>query len=114
MSDLAISAISTSLDGLAAQERIIAQNLANTDTPGYTASQVNFEDSLRNAIAKGDPSQASITTTPTTDPANVNGNNVNVDTQSVALTSTALQYQLMTSAMNNELHLLHESMRSDL
>jgi flagellar basal-body rod protein FlgB len=114
MSDLAISAISASLDGLAAQERIIAQNLANADTPGYTAAQVNFEDSLRSAIAKGDPSQFSVTTTPTTDPANVNGNNVSVDEQSVSLTGTALQYQLMTSAMNNELHLLHESMRSDL
>ncbi|HEY3832354.1 MAG TPA: flagellar basal body protein [Acidimicrobiia bacterium] len=114
MSDLAISAISASLDGLAAQERIIAQNLANADTPGYTAGQVNFEDSLRSAIAKGDPTKTSITTTPSTDPANVDGNNVSVDEQSVSLTGTALQYQLMTSAMNNELHILHESMRSDL
>jgi flagellar basal-body rod protein FlgB len=114
MSDLAISAISASLDGLAAQERITAQNLANADTPGYIAGRVDFESSLKNAIASGDPSKFAISTAPSTDPTNVDGNNVSVDEESVTLTGTALQYQLMTSAMNNELHILHESMRSDL
>ena len=47
MFDLTIQAIQTSLDGLAARQRIIAQNVANAETPGYTAQNVNFEDSLR-------------------------------------------------------------------
>jgi flagellar basal-body rod protein FlgB len=114
MSDVAIGAISASLDGLAARERIIAQNLANSDTPGYVAGRVNFESSLRSAIAGGDPSQFSISTTNSTDPSNLNGNNVSVDAESVSLTDTALHYQLMTEAMNNTFHILHESMRRDL
>jgi flagellar basal-body rod protein FlgB len=114
MTDLAIGAIQASLDGLSARERIIAQNLANADTPGYIAGRVDFESSLRKAIADGNPSTFSVNTSSSTDPANLNGNNVSVDSESVALTSTALQYQLMTEAMNNTFHVLHESMRRDL
>lgn len=114
MTDLAIGAISASLDGLAARERIIAQNLANADTPGYIAGRVNFESSLRNAVASGDPSQFQISTTSSTDPTNLNGNNVSVDSESVSLTDTALRYQLMTEAMTNVFHVLHDAMRRDL
>ena len=114
MTDLAIGAIQASLDGLAARERIIAQNLANADTPGYLAGRVDFESSLRKAIANGDPSQMSVNTFSSSDPTNLNGNNVSVDAESVALTDATLHYQLMTEAMNNEFHVLHESMRRDL
>ena len=84
MIDPTMQAIQTSLDGLAARQRIIAQNLANSETPGYLAQNVNFEDSLRTAMASGDPGQAAITTSNSTDPTMPNGNNVNVDTQTVA------------------------------
>jgi flagellar basal-body rod protein FlgB len=114
VSNSAIGAIQASLDGLAARERIIAQNLANADTPGYVAGRVDFESSLRKALASGDPTDFSIDTSSSTAPRNLNGNNVSVDAESVALTDTALHFQLMTEAMNNQFHLLHESMRRDL
>jgi flagellar basal-body rod protein FlgB len=114
VSNSAIGAIQASLDGLAARERITAQNLANADTPGYIAGRVDFESSLRKAIAGGDPSGFSISTSTSTDPSNINGNNVSVDSESVSLTDTALHFQLMTEAMNNTFHVLHEAMRRDL
>ncbi len=114
MSDLAIGAIQASLDGLAARQRIIAQNLANADTPGYLAGRVDFESSLRNAVNSGDPGQASINTSTSTDPSNLNGNNVSVDDETVAMTDTTLRFQLMTEAMNNKFHILKESMRRDM
>src|SRR4051794_23300925 len=49
--DLTMQAIQASLDGLAARQRISAQNLANSETPGYTAQTVSFEDSLSAALA---------------------------------------------------------------
>jgi flagellar basal-body rod protein FlgB len=112
--DLTVQAIQTSLDGLAARQRIIAQNLANSETPGYLAQDVNFEDSLRTAMANGDPSQAAISTSTSTDPVGPNGNNVNVDTETVALVDTGLRYQLATQSMNNEFAVLRDSMRQDL
>ena len=86
MLDLTMQAIQASLDGLAARQRIIAQNLANSETPGYIAQNVNFEDSLRSAMAAGDPtadrrSRPRTSTTRRTP----NGNNVNVDAETVAL-----------------------------
>jgi flagellar basal-body rod protein FlgB len=112
--DPTMQAIQTSLDGLAARQRIIAQNLANSETPGYLSQNVNFEDSLNAAMASGDPSSAAITTSTSTDPTNPNGNNVNVDTQTVALMDTGLRYQLATQSMNNEFNILRDSMRQDL
>ena len=114
MLDLTMQAIQASLDGLAARQRIIAQNLANSETPGYIAQTVNFEDSLNSAIANGNPTQAQITTASTSDPVNINGNNVVVDKETLSLVDTGLRYQLATESMNNKFRLLHDSMRDDL
>ena len=114
MLDLTMQAIQTSLDGLAARQRIIAQNIANAETPGYLSQNVNFEDSLRSAMATGDPSQASISMSTSTDPTLPNGNNVSVDAETVALVDTGLRYQLATQSMNNEFSILRSSMRQDL
>jgi len=112
--DLTMQAIQTSLDGLAARQRISAQNLANSETPGYTAQTVSFEDSLNSAISSGDPSQAQISTGVTADPANINGNNVSVDSETISMIDTGLKYQLATQEMSNKFRILHDSMRQDL
>ena len=109
-----MQAIQTSLDGLAARQRIEATNLANSETPGYTAQTVSFEDSLGSAIANGDPSQAQITTGLSDASRNINGNNVSVDNESIAMIDTGLKYQLATQEMNNKFRILHDSMRQDL
>ena len=114
MLDLTMQAIQTSLDGLAARQRIIAQNLANSETPGYLAQNVNFEDSLRNAMATGDPADTTISTQNSTDPTLPNGNNVNVDQETIGLVDTGLRYQLATQSMNNEFNILRTSLRQDL
>ena len=112
--DLTIQAIQTSLDGLAARQRVIATNVANAETPGYLSQNVNFEDSLRAAVANGDPASTAITTSTSSAPTLPNGNNVNVDEQTVALVETGLRYQLATQSMNNEFSVLRDSMRQDL
>ena len=114
MLDLTMQAIQTSLDGLAARQRISAQNLANSETPGYTAQTVSFEDSLSSAISSGDPSQAQITTGVSTASPNINGNNVSVDNETIAMIDTGLKYQLATQEMSNKFRILHDSMRQDL
>ena len=40
------AALASALDGLAARQRAIANNIANVNTPGYTAERVSFEDAL--------------------------------------------------------------------
>jgi len=104
--DLTMQAIQSSLDGLAARQRVIAENLANAATPGYQARTVSFEDSLRAAVDRGRPASASISTAPTGAPSAINGNNVSVDQETLAMTETGLRYQLATDAMNNKFRLL--------
>jgi flagellar basal-body rod protein FlgB len=112
--DLTMQAIQASLDGLAARQRISAQNIANSETPGYIAQTVSFEDSLGAALASGDATQTSISTGVTSDPVNLSGNNVNVDTETISMIDTGLKYQLATQAMNNKFRILHDSTRQDL
>jgi flagellar basal-body rod protein FlgB len=114
MLDLTMQAIQASLDGLAARQRITAQNLANSETPGYIAQTANFEDSLSNALSTGNMSLAQITTGTTSDPVNINGNNVSVDNETLSMVDTGLRYQLATESMNNKFRILHDSMRQDL
>ena len=79
MIDSTGSAIYAALNGLAARQRVIANNVANIETPGYIAGKVSFEDSLRAAIAGGDAGATSVSTVRSADPVNQNGNNVSLD-----------------------------------
>ncbi len=106
MIDSTGSAIYAALNGLAARQRVIADNVANVETPGYVAGKVTFEDSLRAAIADGNPAGATVSTMQSTDPVNTNGNNVSLDNEVVSLTDTDLRYQLMVQAINQKFGLL--------
>jgi flagellar basal-body rod protein FlgB len=105
--DETTNVIAAALNGLSARQRVIADNLANLETPGYLAGQVSFEDELRAAVSRGTGvgdvtprrSESSAAT-------NTNGNNVRVDDEVVALTETGLRYQLMVEAMNSKLRIL--------
>ncbi len=112
MIDSTGSVIYTALNGLAARQRVIANNVANVETPGFIAGRVSFEDSLRAAIADGDAGETSIATLGSADPVNVNGNNVSLDNEVVSLTQTDLAYQLMVQALNQKFGLLRTAIGS--
>jgi flagellar basal-body rod protein FlgB len=40
------------LDGLSARQRVVSNNLANADTPGFKASEVAFEGQLQKRLAQ--------------------------------------------------------------
>lgn len=106
LDDVASVTLSTALSALAARQRVSANNIANLETPNFRAGQVSFEDDLRRAVAAGDPAQATVTMTTSTDPAGVNGNNVNLDTETLTDEKTALQYQLLSGAMSSKFALI--------
>ena len=106
------SALYAALNGLAARQRVIANNVANVETPGYIAGRVSFEDSLRAALRDGEAGGTSVATLRSTDPVNVNGNNVSLDNEVVSLTQTDLGYQLMVSALNSKFGLLRTAIGS--
>ena len=106
MSDLTTDALHVALRGLAARQRAIADNVANLETPGFLAGRVRFEDSLRTALADGQPASASPRTERSSTPTGVNGNNVNLDEETLANIETGLRYQVVVQALNAKFGLL--------
>jgi flagellar basal-body rod protein FlgB len=101
LDDIATVSLQSAMHGLATQQQVTANNIANLETPNFTAQDVSFESSLAAAIAAGDPSQATVTTSPTTDAAGVNGNNVSLDRELVSVTKNQLQQQLVAGALTS-------------
>jgi flagellar basal-body rod protein FlgB len=99
LDDVASLTLQTAVAGLGMRQQVTANNIANIETPGFTARSVDFESSLADAVASGDPSAATIATNNTTDAPGVNGNNVSLDNEVVTATKTGLQEQLLTGAL---------------
>lgn len=95
-------ALSLALSGLSLRQRTIADNVANIGTPGYKAGRVDFETNLATAYANGqDPATAQIWQTRSAAPGGLNGNNVNLDEETLDGTETGLAYQLGVQAMTD-------------
>src|ERR1700743_2840480 len=88
LDDVATLTLQAAIAGLGQRERVTANNIANIETPGFTASQVSFESSRAQAVASGDPAQAAIDVSPTADAAGPNGNNVSLDNELTTATKT--------------------------
>jgi flagellar basal-body rod protein FlgB len=106
ISDLTIRTLQASLHGLDAKKRAAEDNIANVETPGFTAKVVSFEDSLTDAVRRGRPLSAEITTNASTEPSRMNGNNVAIGDEMTGLTDTALRQQLTVQALNSKYTLL--------
>jgi flagellar basal-body rod protein FlgB len=104
--DVATSAIYEAMQGLWDEQQSVANNVANIDTPNYKAKDVNFETSLAQAIANGDPSQMQVTTTESTAPSDQAGNNVDLGSEMVQGETAGMQFQTMVDAMNAKFQLL--------
>ena len=106
LDDIASVTLQAAIGGLGQRERVTANNIANLETPNFTADQVSFEDSLAAAVQAGDPSQASVGVTPTADAPGQNGNNVSLENELTTATKTTLQEQLLTGALTSKYGLI--------
>jgi flagellar basal-body rod protein FlgB len=104
--DLTLDTLQAGLRGVDQQQQMSENNIANSETPGYTAGQVSFEDQLSQAIGDGDPLSMTPTVTSTPDAALPNGNNVQITKEMNNLSQDALQQQLLTEAVNAKFRLL--------
>jgi flagellar basal-body rod protein FlgB len=115
VSDAVSLTLHTALNGLSRRQEVIADNIANVDTPGFRAQSVEFEDSLRSAIESGsmDPGNGSgsvsrvvATEVPTDTPVGADGNNVDLRKETIAAMQTQYSYQILGRAMTDHLGLL--------
>jgi flagellar basal-body rod protein FlgB len=109
--DVTSSALRVAASGLALRQRVIANNIANIETPGFRAGKVRFEQELGAAVASGRPGAASPTVAESLEPGRLNGNNVNLDQETLSNLDTGLRYQMVLRALDSKFSQLRDVIR---
>ncbi|MCR4903193.1 MAG: flagellar basal body rod protein FlgB [Butyrivibrio sp.] len=111
-----INVLDKAADASWTRNEVIANNIANVDTPGYKRQDVAFEDELKRALGNSrytsmDSKVAGIKTTRLSarvvnDYSNfsyrLDGNNVDIDTENVTLAANQLKYNGLTTSITAE------------
>lgn len=111
-----INVLDKAADASWTRETLIANNIANADTPGYKRQDIDFQTALRNEISRfqcsnldkkiRDIDLSKLNPQVYTDSANysyrLDGNNVDIDTEQVELASEQIKYQALTTSITSE------------
>jgi len=106
------AAIDSALDALALRQRTIANNIANVNTPNYQAQRVMFEDALAASVRVGS-GRADATTARSLEPTKLDGNNVNLDTETLSNIDTVLRFQFAARAAEGAFSSVRTAMRTN-
>ena len=114
--------LENSLSGLSQRQKLIANNLANVDTPGYRSFDVPFEQVLERSIAQGkelpltltkvghisafNASPASFTAEQRPAVYRTDGNGVDVDAEMEKLSETAIQFNAVAQLLSARIAVL--------
>jgi flagellar basal-body rod protein FlgB len=91
----------------AKRETVISANMANVDTPGYQTQDFNFAQALANAAEVGGTGTAPVSLHKVQNLLErPDGNNVDLDRESLLLAQTQLQYQVGTQLLKSRFHQL--------
>ncbi len=116
-----------------ARSEVLASNIANADTPGYKAKDMDFSTALRQALAKTDPRGVSLSRTDEKhlkgssfigggddilyrvpeQPDTGDGNTVDIQTERMEFLDNAMRYQASLEFLNQRIVLLNRAIRGD-
>ena len=90
------------------RQQMIVSNMANVDTPGYHTKDVDFKSAMCQVMNEGgDPEMQTASMELKGLPERPDGNNVNIDRESMMLSQTQLQFQLGVQVVKTQFgHLL--------
>ncbi len=128
LGDSAMNIASRAMDGLSYRRNVISQNVANVDTPGYKALELNFEGELLRSLSStprlsmtlthtdhqlsdGDASAPFTAKLRSGGTDRADGNNVDIDQELVEMTETGIRYSALSTAVSKKLSLLKEIAR---
>lgn len=87
------------------RENVIASNVANVDTPGYKTKDLDFQQELSRAMSGGGQTTEDASThTVKGLLERPDGNNVDIDRESLLMAEMQLQYQVGTQLMKTRFH----------
>ncbi|HWT76291.1 MAG TPA: flagellar basal body rod protein FlgB [Mobilitalea sp.] len=109
-----INVLDKAADASWKRNEVIANNIANVDTPGYKRKDVQFESYLQSALAgEGsldskvanvnlDTLNATVYTDNSSTSYRLDGNNVDIDTESSYLADNQIRYDALLDSMTQE------------
>jgi flagellar basal-body rod protein FlgB len=95
---------------------VLANNLANANTPNFKRSDVDFHAALANAFDSGHATPALLNATSFTvqtdtgSAMQADGNDVDVDTEMANLSENSLDYQSLTSVLASRVKILQTAL----
>jgi flagellar basal-body rod protein FlgB len=106
--DQTYEALSRALDLRTQNQTVIASNIANADTPGYQAQELDFEGAMSKALNSGrDPSEVSGEIhNQVNDVVREDGNTVDRDAEMVSLGQNQILYDAAADLVKKKLALL--------
>jgi flagellar basal-body rod protein FlgB len=107
---LTTNVLGYALDALGQAEQVAAGNVANDQTPGYTAKTYNFDTALRAALASGGTATLTPTEGLSPAPAGTDGNNVDLAQQMTNLSEDQVQTQAVADALSTQFQILGDAM----
>lgn len=89
------------------RQQTVTANMANVDTPGYHTKDINFHQAMRDVMNNESGPQLALASRDVNGlPERADGNNVNIDRESMLLSETQLQYQAGVQLIKSEFHTL--------
>ena len=95
------------LDYTSVNQRVIAHNIANVETPGFTAKKVLFSRELAEAVRSGDMQRirqiAPVVVDNQDHPYRMDMNNVDIEHELAKMGENRMQHDLVSSMLKNRL-----------
>ncbi len=88
------------------RHQLITANMANIDTPGYHTQDIDFRNELHRAMDTGGAATTPVSHTVSGLLQRPDGNDVNLDRESLLLAETQMQYQIGVQVVRSEFHRL--------
>ena len=106
-------ALQRAISGSALRQQVLANNLANAETPGFQRSDVDFQSQLSQAMKTGSP-QAIESTTFSAQTENTvmraDGNGVDIDVESADMAKNGLEYEALVSVARARIQIIQSAM----
>lgn len=99
------------MDGLHLRATAIAENIANANSPGFRLRSVDFEGALRNAVAAGPEALAAFRPTLGSAPVSLAGDEIRLDLEMAAASSTAGRYAALSDILNRQMQISRLAIR---
>jgi flagellar basal-body rod protein FlgB len=112
-----VNVLKAGLDASWLKNEVIANNIANVDTPNFKSSSVSFEAAFKSALEQGDSaakktreghidfdemSPQAMVTTDTDTTYRMDGNNVNIDAENAELAKNQIFYSTLSQQLSSE------------